>query len=113
MVGPDRAGRGLAPGNPGPLIGLARAAAAAFFIPAPAQGAPGCAPRAEALAHLAKQYRERRIAVGVSDGGGLVEVLASPDGATWTILVTAPNGISCVAAAGEGWTGITAEDPEA
>lgn len=86
---------------------------AAFFIPEPTQAAPACAPHAEALAILAKQYRERRVAAGVSNGGELVEVFATKDGATWTILVTAPNGISCIVAAGEGWTGITAEDSEA
>lgn len=89
------------------------AAAATFFMPATAQAAPACAPHAEALALLAKQYQERRIAVGVTTAGGLVEVLASADGATWTILVTMPDGQSCIVSAGEGWTAITPEEPEA
>ena len=89
------------------------AAAAAFFMPAPAQAAPACAPHAEALALLQNKYQERRIAIGVTTAGGLVEVLASADGATWTILVTAPNGRSCIVSAGEGWTAITPQEPEA
>jgi hypothetical protein len=32
----------------------------------------------------------------------VVELLISSDG-TWTILVTKPNGIACVAAVGEEW----------
>lgn len=92
---------------------LALAAAAAFFMPAPAQAAPACASHDEALALLAQKYQERRVAVGVTSAGGLVEVLASKDGATWTILVTQPNGQSCIVSAGEGWTVVEPEEPEA
>lgn len=92
---------------------LTLAAAAAFFMPAPAQAAPSCASHEEALALLAKKYQERRIAVGVTSAGGLVEVLASADGGTWTILVTAPNGQSCIVSAGEGWQVVTPKGPEA
>jgi hypothetical protein len=30
-------------------------------------------------------------------------VLTSDDGATWTIIVSMPNGMSCLLAAGEDW----------
>jgi len=62
---------------------------------------------------LAKKYQERRVAVGVTSAGGLVEVLTSADGGTWTILVTAPNGQSCIVSAGEGWRVVTPQEPEA
>ena len=32
-----------------------------------------------------------------------MEVLTSPDGGTWTIIVTTPQGFACLVAAGEGW----------
>ena len=55
------------------------------------------------LAHLAQKYGEAPVAIGVTSGGGLVEILTSGDGATWTIIVSGPNGTSCMVAAGEGW----------
>jgi hypothetical protein len=33
----------------------------------------------------------------------VIEVLKAPDGKTWTILFTSPNGASCLVASGEAW----------
>ncbi len=86
-----------------------------FFIPflallflfvistAQAQTQPQCNERENVLALLAKKYQEIPIAAGVTNTGGLVEVLQDPDGDTWTIIVTTPQGMSCLVAAGEGW----------
>ncbi len=60
-------------------------------------------PRTDVLGHLAKKYGEAPVAIGVTDKGGLVEVLTTGDGNTWTIIVSMPNGTSCMVAAGEGW----------
>ncbi len=84
---------------------------AAFSLSAHA--ATFCAPHADVLALLAKKYQEQRIALGVTIGGGLIEVVASEDGGTWTILVTTPDGETCVLAAGEDWHVRKPEDPEA
>jgi hypothetical protein len=62
-----------------------------------------CRPRTDVLGHLAKKYGEAPIAIGVTNKGGLVEVLTTGDGNTWTIIVSMPNGTSCMVAAGEGW----------
>jgi hypothetical protein len=62
-----------------------------------------CAPRDTALAHLAAKYGEAPVAVGVTSKGGLVEVLTTGDGGTWSIIVSMPNGTSCLVAEGEGW----------
>ena len=71
---------------------------------ATAQGQPQqCDKRAKVLGHLAQKYREAPVAVGVTNSGGLVEVLTTGDGNTWTIIVSNPNGMSCLVAAGEGW----------
>ncbi len=69
----------------------------------PALAAPQCGPRATVLGHLAQKYQETPVAAGVTNAGGLVEVLTTGDGETWTIIVTTPQGISCLVAAGEGW----------
>ncbi len=62
-----------------------------------------CAPRASVLGQLAAKYNEAPIAIGVTSQGGLVEVLTTPDGRTWTIIVSSPDGMSCLVASGEGW----------
>jgi hypothetical protein len=62
-----------------------------------------CGERDKLVGTLQKTYREKPIALGLSQDGSLVELLASADGSTWTILVTLPNGSSCIATAGEDW----------
>ena len=62
-----------------------------------------CSPRNDVVGHLANKYGGAPVAIGVTDKGGLVEVLTTGDGNTWTIIVSQPNGNSCMVAAGEGW----------
>ena len=62
-----------------------------------------CGQRASVIGSLAQKYREVPVAVGVTSTGGIVEVLTTSDGATWSIIVSNPNGTSCLVAAGEGW----------
>lgn len=73
--------------------------------PAMAQ-APSCVKRADLVKHLAHSYQESTIAVGLADNGGLVEVFSSPDGATWTVAVSMPNGVSCMIATGQNWQAV-------
>lgn len=87
-------------------VALVLAAMMAFTSPAAAQ--TNCMKRENALKQLAMGFNETRIAVGVADNGGLVEVLSSRNGQTWTILMTLPNGISCLMAAGENWESVKA-----
>ena len=84
---------------------------AAFFLPKPSIGAHElrsplrgpCLLRDDALRILKDKYSEDPVAVGLANNGGLLEILASKDGATWTILVTAPGGSTCMVSAGENW----------
>ena len=62
-----------------------------------------CNQRAEIVTQLAGTYKETPVAIGVNSKGHLVEVLSSEHGRTWTIIVTSPNGMSCVVSVGEGW----------
>lgn len=78
---------------------------AAFFIPA-AQAQNQCDKRAAILEMLSTRYSEKTQSLGVTNKGGLIEVLTSKDGSTWTIIVTTPLGVSCLVAAGEGWRSI-------
>ena len=65
-----------------------------------------CNTRDSVLTLLANKYKEAPVAVGVTNTGGLVEVLSTGDGNTWTIIVTTPQGMSCLVAAGEGWRAV-------
>ncbi len=80
-----------------------------------AQAQPQCNERDNVLALLAKKYKETPIAAGVTNTGGLVEVLTDIKSGTWTIIVTTPQGMSCLVAAGEVWRNMEqiALDPEA
>ncbi len=70
---------------------------AAALIMAPSEGT------AEDPCNQARTYQEVPIAVGVIDQDRLVEVLSTDDRKTWTIIVSTPDGRSCLLANGEGW----------
>ena len=69
-----------------------------------------CDQRTKVLGHLAHKYKEAPVAVGVTSSGGLVEILTTNDGETWTIILSTPNGTSCLVAAGEGWRSLQFDD---
>jgi hypothetical protein len=89
---------------------------AASFIALPAlshaQAAPRCADRDVIVKRLAEKFVERQVAVGVTANGKMVEVLASPEGNTWSIVLTEPGGPSCFVAAGANWVAVAAKQTE-
>ena len=89
---------------------------ALVLVSASAMAAPQCNTRETVLELLSQKYSEAPVAVGVANNGGLVEVLSTGDGRTWSIIITSPKGLSCLVAAGEGWRmheEQVAHDPEA
>ncbi|HYF35729.1 MAG TPA: hypothetical protein VD994_10595 [Prosthecobacter sp.] len=74
---------------------------------------PQCGPRAQIVAHLSQEFKEAQVARGLIDNGGLAEVWATQDGATFTLLVTLPNGLSCFIATGSGWQPVEHKLPPA
>ncbi len=58
----------------------------------------------DVVSGLSSKYQEAAEAGGLTLTGNLVQVLTAPEGATWTIIVTMPNGFSCFVAFGEDWT---------
>ncbi len=62
-----------------------------------------CYLRETIVTMLAAKYKEVPVAIGVNYKGALVEVLSSEHGHTWTIILTTPEGLSCVVTSGEGW----------
>ncbi len=58
---------------------------------------------------------EAPVAIGLANNAGEVEVFSTGDGSTWTMVLTLPDGMSCVMATGEAgehltWTVL---DPQA
>tara|TARA_B100000676_G_C17935751_1_gene763464 strand:+ start:107 stop:418 length:312 start_codon:yes stop_codon:yes gene_type:complete len=62
-----------------------------------------CEQRRTVLQYLSNEYSEKPVAMGVAENGGLIEVLTSHKGNTFTIIVTSPEGETCMVAAGEDW----------
>ena len=74
-----------------------------LVIAMPAEAQMACADRSELITRLDGKYSETPVAMGLANNGDVLEVFSSPEGSTWTILVTDTNGISCLVAAGEYW----------
>lgn len=70
--------------------------------PAEAQSRP-CAERAVVIERLETRLGQTRQSMGFNRANGVVEVFASDETGTWTILVTTPTGQSCLIASGEMW----------
>jgi hypothetical protein len=91
--------------------------AASIVVVAPAHAQqPLCGERASLVTQLERKYGEARRAVGLQGGSVMLEVFASNDTGTWTILLTRPDGVTCAMAAGEAWreeNGAARRDPPA
>ena len=61
-------------------------------------------PRDVVVKILGERHAETPVAYGLASNGSLIEVFATADGATWTIVLTMPNGMSVVVGSGEAWT---------
>ena len=72
------------------------------------QEAPACGPHDAVRAALAERYGEVRQGLGLS-GNTLIELYAAPDGRTWTLTVTRPDGTTCLIASGSDYE--VARDP--
>ncbi len=94
--------------GPAVIAGLLTALSATVRA-APAAAAAPCAPREVLLRRLAEGYGEAPQALGLTANGALLEVLVSPGGRSFSILVTRPpyagqpGQVSCLVAAGEAW----------
>lgn len=83
---------------------LALAAVSVMLAASPAAAQqPACTERSSVLNHLSSRYSETPVAMGVANNGGMIEILSSKSGKSWTIILTMPNGMTCMIAAGENW----------
>ena len=79
---------------------LVAAFVALHAVPGSAQTV--CGDRAKFVDLLGKAYAEKAVAMGLTSAGAVIEVLTSAAG-NWSILLTHPNGVTCMVAAGEKW----------
>ena len=70
----------------------------------PAHAQSQCEPRSDVVSKLETVYGKTPAALGVGENGRQVLELFVDAEARWTILITHPNGLSCVAASGDSWT---------
>lgn len=62
-----------------------------------------CAPRAEITAILKRRHGEALLGFGLRGMVAAYEVWRSSKSGSWTIVLTRPNNISCIMAAGQNW----------
>ena len=61
-----------------------------------------CGKRSTVISSLKEDYKEVQEAIGLSNGGGLIEIFVSPRG-SFSITITNPSQITCIISAGEHW----------
>jgi hypothetical protein len=76
--------------------------AGSFAHPPAALAQPVCGSHQSITENLEKSYSEAPVSMGITSGGGIIEAFSSPKG-TWTLVITQPNGMSCLIAAGQDW----------
>jgi hypothetical protein len=94
-------------------------ASGALASPIGAQQMPPTATRmpchnaTEIAKQLNSRYDESPVAFGLQSNGNLLQVYASEEKGTWTVVSTTPNGLSCIVAAGKTWESLppTKTDP--
>ncbi len=64
---------------------------------------PHCGSRDDVVSTLVDQYDETHRASGLESETGLMEIWASETDGSWTILLTRPDGQTCVMATGSYW----------
>ena len=84
-------------------IGLL-AALAAFFSCTTARAQAPCMAHDMLAMQLDKKFGETVVARGLVAGGTLLEIFANSAHGSWTLVLSYPSGVSCIRAAGKGWT---------
>jgi len=87
--------------------------AAALAPPQSAQAqAMTCLPRAALVERLEGRYKEHPAGGGLQGPQRFLEVWASEESGSFTVFVTRPDGVSCIVATGQNWTGATMAQAE-
>jgi hypothetical protein len=90
--------------TPVSLLVAATAVAVLAIQPVPVTASEDvpCAERSNVVSTLGFQYKESPRAIGLVSQEAVLELFVSETG-SWTVVVTDPEGVSCVLAAGQSW----------
>ncbi len=100
-------------------ITLTMMTGSAFLLAATQAEAQGrnCGPHGAVTAHLAEKFNESRTMMGLAANQMVIEVFVNAESGSWTIIVTRPDGVTCLVASGSNADVIPAAllntDPEA
>ena len=74
-----------------------------------------CAHHDQMVKRLGAKFTEVPVSLGLAASGHVLQIFTTRDGETWTLVATAPEGKSCIMAAGKYWQQlpIEPEGPEA
>ena len=92
----------------GTLIGIVGAVGLMLTLlyvmtPEASAQAGACRSRDSLAKLLEERHAEKPVAAGLEAGGRLIELFASADNESWTMVMTMPAGESCVMAVGKYW----------
>jgi hypothetical protein len=62
-----------------------------------------CADHNSVKSYLEDKFAEVPVSHGLQADGKLLQVFASEQSGTWSMVATTPNGLSCIVAVGEAW----------
>ena len=85
--------------------------AALFTAPTLGHAQTACADRSTVTERLKTNYGEEFAGGGLRNSDSIFEVWMAEETGTWTIIMTMPNGQSCVMAAGTDWRGALPQVP--
>ena len=88
------------------LVGALLCLSALTATNAEAQTSRVCGLHAKVIERLHTGYGETRQMIGLGSNGAILEVFASEESGSWTILVTNPQGVSCLIAAGQAFENV-------
>lgn len=83
---------------------------AGLILATEARATTQCAPRDHVITHLTTKYAETRRGIGIAANDMVMEIYASDSG-SWTIVVTTPQGMTCLVASGQGFESLAEELP--
>lgn len=90
------------------LFALSLGLAGLILAPGTGHASPSqCGPHDAVAATLAKQYGEQARSMGLAEDDTVMELYSAPKTGTWTLTVTLPSGITCLAASGNNFETIT------